>query len=88
MGWQTFRFHCFWRATREPPDKQLTDAISAERSFMSRHQAATADWMLGLLAQTDERPLVQFADDQGISKGYASKLRDQVAQRIKKRLEK
>jgi hypothetical protein len=55
---------------------------------MSKHQAATADWMLGLLAQTDERSLVQFADDQGISKGYASKLRDQVAQRIKKRLEK
>jgi hypothetical protein len=74
--------------TREPPDRQLTDALAAERSFMSKHQAATADWMLGLLAQTDERSLVQFADDQGVSKGYASKLRDQVALRIKKRLEK
>jgi hypothetical protein len=71
-----------------PPDQQLTDAVAAERPFLSKHQAGTADWMLGLLSGTDERSLVQFADDQDISRGYASKLRDQVAEKVKKRLEK
>jgi hypothetical protein len=49
---------------------------------------AAADWMLGVLAGTDARSLVQFADDQGISKGYASKLRTQIAEKVKKRLAK
>lgn len=64
--------------TQESPDITLIDAINAERPFLSLHQRATADWMLGLHSGTDRRSLVQFADDQGVSKGYASKLRDQA----------
>ena len=69
-------------------ESTLIDAIDAERPFLSRHQGATADWMLGLLSGTDRRSLVQFADDQGVSKGYASKLRDQVAKSIFQRFKK
>jgi len=42
--------------------------------------------MFGRMNETDTRSLVQFADDQGISKGYASKLQDQVIRKLQRRV--
>jgi hypothetical protein len=42
--------------------------------------------MFGRMNETDTRSLVQFADDQGISKGYASKLQDQVIRKLQQRV--
>jgi DNA-directed RNA polymerase specialized sigma subunit len=71
----------------EPLDARLIiDAGNAERPFLSKHQAAALDWMFGRMNETDTRSLVQFADDQGISKGYASKLQDQVIRKLQRRV--
>ena len=71
----------------EPLDARLIiDAGNAERPFLSKHQAAALDWMFGRMNETDTRSLVQFADDQGISKGYASKLQDQVIRKLRRRV--
>ena len=73
-------------ATPQTPDDLVLYAIRAERPFMGGLEAAVADWMVGIHTETDARSLVQFADDQGISKGWASKLRDRVIDRVRRRL--
>ena len=60
------------------------DTIAGRRPFMNAIETVVADWMMGVLSGTDTRSLVQFADDQGISKGYASKLRAKLAEKVKK----
>jgi len=67
-------------------ERVLIAAGNAERPFLSKHQAAALDWMFGRMNETDTRSLVQFADDQGISKGYASKLQDQVIRKLQRRV--
>ena len=64
-------------AMPETFDEQLViDAANAEQPFLSGRELAALDWSLGLLSGTDHRSLVQFADDQGMTKGGASKLRN------------
>jgi len=70
--------------------KQFEPFIRKEvGKFCKRYPKLRRDnWMMGVLSGTDTRSLVQFADDQGISKGYASKLRAKLAEKVKKRLAK
>jgi hypothetical protein len=76
-------------AIPETFDEQLVmEAANAERPFLSEREVATLDWLLGLLNGADHRSLVQFADDQGMTKGGASKLRDRVCGKIERRLKK
>jgi len=69
-------------------EQLVIDAANAERPFLSEREVAALDWSLGLLSGSDHRSLVQFADDQGITKGGASKLKDRVWGKIERRLKK
>ena len=75
-------------ATPPSVDSRILDAFEAERPFLKRREAPVADWLIGWLTGIDSRTLVQFADDQKISKGYASKLRDRVAAKIAARFKR
>jgi hypothetical protein len=66
-------------------ERMIVDAATAERPFLSKHEMAMLDWLLGLLYGADRRSLVQLAADQGISRGYASKLKERVIKKIEKR---
>jgi hypothetical protein len=67
-------------------ERLVIDAANEERPFLSERELAALDWSLGLLNGTDHRSLVQFADDQGMTKGGASKLRDRVWEKIEQRV--
>jgi hypothetical protein len=76
-------------AVPETCNEQLViEAATAERPFLSEREIAALDWSLGLLNGSDHRSLVQFADDQGMTKGGASKLKDRVWGKIERRLKK
>ena len=80
-GWKGNLADTIAQGTEPQSDDQIIiQAIRAERPFMSEIEAA-ADWMIGVLSSADARSLAQFADDEGISKGYASKLRVQIAKK-------
>jgi hypothetical protein len=75
-------------ATPPSVDRAIIAAFEAERPFLNRREAPVADWLIGWLTGIDSRSLVQFADDQKISKGYASKLRDRVAAKVAARFKR
>jgi RNA polymerase sigma factor (sigma-70 family) len=75
-------------STPDSPELAVIEAIRAERPFLTPLQATIADWMLGLFSGTEERSQGQLADDLGKSEGYVSKQRNQVEEKVKKRLTK
>ena len=74
---------------QQPPDEHMiVEAATAERPFLSKHEMAMLDWLLGLLYGADRRSLVQFAADQDVSRGYAPELKERVIKKIEKRSKK
>jgi hypothetical protein len=65
----------------------ITEAFAAERPFLNPRETRMADWMLNCLSASDKQ-LVDFAVQEKISKGYASKLRDRVAAKIAARFKR
>jgi DNA-directed RNA polymerase specialized sigma subunit len=68
----------------DPEVDKLLRAITDELPFMSPKERQVLAWKLDQRAGT----LSQFAADNGISKGYASKLHDRVVQRLTDRMKK